>query len=77
MQTSGASRRENADVYLLFEIRIEKMNFVVPDKRVTRALIRDPYADGFPSTTQAGGYGSRLGGRDDVVRDQRQASCPS
>ena len=24
MQTSGASRRENADVYLLFEIRIGK-----------------------------------------------------
>jgi hypothetical protein len=29
-QTSGASRRENADVYLLFEIRIDR--FVVPDK---------------------------------------------
>jgi hypothetical protein len=30
MHTSGASRRENADVYLLFEIRIDR--FVVPDK---------------------------------------------
>ena len=41
-QTSGVMRRENADVYLVFENRIEKL--VVPDKRATRALIRDLYA---------------------------------
>jgi len=33
MQASGKSCRENADVYLLLEIEIEKMNLVVPDKR--------------------------------------------
>ena len=41
-KTSGDIRRENADVYLVFENRIEKL--VVPDKRATRALIRDLYA---------------------------------
>jgi hypothetical protein len=41
MQTSGASCRENAEVYLVFEVLL-KMNSVVPDKRAQRALIRDP-----------------------------------
>jgi hypothetical protein len=42
MQTSGKSCRENANVYLPFQIRIDR--FVVPDKRATRAPIRDSYA---------------------------------
>jgi len=82
MQTSGKSCRENANVYLPFQIRIDR--FVVPDKRATRAPIRDSYAaavvvwgaGGRLSLNHSGRWlmGSRLGGRDDVVREECPAS---